>query len=324
MRITLRLSQENMDRYSDPAALRLGWQLVNLGNAALPDAAVAETDPEVLVVDAITPVSGALIAALPHLRLIQSQGVAYNRIDCDAAAARGVYVCNNAGVNADAVAEQAILLMLALLRQLGPAQKAVLAGEQIGYKNRCFAAALPELGDQHVGVVGMGAIGRALTQRLTAFGCRVSYYSRVPVADSRGAAYLPLVELLSACDIISLHAPVKPETLHMIGPAALNSMKPGALLINTARGELVDQEAVCAALRAGTLGGFGADTLSPEPVEADNPLLRLPPPVLDRVVLSPHIAGLTGGSFRRMYQSIWSNLAALEDGERPRNVVNGI
>ncbi len=115
-----------------------------------------------------------------------------------------------------------------------------------------------------------------------------------------------------------------PETINMINDEALSRFRPGALLINTARGELVDQEAVCRALISGRLGGFGADTLSPEPVTLDNPLLKLPPETAKRVALTPHVAGITSGSFERMYRNIWKNIRLVSEGGRPENIVNGL
>jgi phosphoglycerate dehydrogenase-like enzyme len=172
--------------------------------------------------------------------------------------------------------------------------------------------------------VGLGAIGKELVTRLTPFGCSFSYNAAVPVADSLGADYVTKEELFKTCDIISLHAPVLPSTINMINEDTLSTFKAGAILINTARGELIDQEALCRALISGKLGGFGADTLSPEPVKLDNPLLNLPAEAAKRVALTPHVAGITAESFMRMYTNIWANIASVEDGKKPINIVNGL
>jgi len=324
MRIALRINKDNMDTYSDPAMLRPDWELIQLGNGEVPDAVTAATDAEVLVVDAITPVTAELIAAMPNLKIIHSQGVAFNRIDCEAAAARGIYVCNNAGVNATAVAEHTVMLMLDLLRRFAASQAAVYAGGQMGFKSGCFADALPELMGLHVGFIGLGAIGMETARRLQAFGCELCYNDRFPIENDLGLQLCSREEVLQNCDIVSLHVPVTPETTHMINEETLALMRPGAILINTARGELVDQEAIARALISGRLGGYGTDTLSPEPVPADLPLLHLPEEVRARLAVTPHVAGLTAGSFRRTYRNIWSNLAALQDGQRPRFIVNGV
>ena len=153
-----------------------------------------------------------------------------------------------------------------------------------------------------------------------AFGSRVSYYDVVLHPES-GLTYLPLEKIYSDCDIISIHLPVTPETTGMINADSIALMKPTALLINTARGEIIDQEALCHALISGKLGGAGLDTLSPEPVTADNPILNLPADVRDRVVLSPHIGGITDGSFRRYFDIIWENMRRVAAGQKPMNTV---
>jgi lactate dehydrogenase-like 2-hydroxyacid dehydrogenase len=322
MKIALLINRENFETYSPPAPE--GWELVHLGNGEPDTDRLAAAGADVLVVDAIMKIGPEIIKAVPNLKLVHSQGVAYNGIDLAAAARAGVYVCNNAGVNAQAVAEQAVLLMLALLRKFRPFEDMVYAGRQMEAKTACFKNGLPELGSMRVGIVGLGAIGRATAERLGAFGCRVSYCSRTKKPDS-GIEYLPLEELYASSDIVSLHAPVTPETENMINDKSLKQFKPGAILINTARGELVDHEAAARAIVSGRLGGFGADTLSPEPVAADNPFLAaLPAEYRDRVALSPHVAGITAGCFIRAYGNIFRNIAAIERGERPDCVVNGI
>jgi len=324
MVIALRINKDNMDAYSDPKALRPDWELIHLGNGDVSDAEVAATGAEALIVDAITPVTAELIDVMPQLKIIHSQGVAYNCIDCDAARARGIYVCNNAGVNAKAVAEHTIMLMMTLLRRFAESQAAVYAGKQIDFKSSCFANALPELMGKRVGFIGLGAIGMEAAKRLHAFGCELSYNDRFPIDNDLGMTMVSREELLQTCDIISLHVPVTPETTHMINDEAIKLMRPGTILINTARGELVDQDAVGRALIEGRLGGYGTDTLSPEPVPADLPLLHLPEEARARLAVTPHVAGLTIGSFQRTYCNIWSNLAAVEDGQRPNFVVNGL
>ncbi|MBR6429939.1 MAG: hypothetical protein IKS27_01875 [Oscillospiraceae bacterium] len=324
MNIALRINRDNMDAYSDPGDLRPDWTLIHLGNGDVPDETVAATGAQVLVVDAVTPVTASLLEAMPRLRLIHSQGVAFDRIDCAAARERGIYVCNNPGVNAAAVAEHTVMLMLAGLRQLIPARRAVLAGEQMAYKNRCFSNALPELLGKAVGLIGFGAIGREVAARLVPFGCSVYFYTPRGTGDVPGAKALDLETLLRTCDIVSLHAPVTDVTRGMIGRDALARMKPGAILINTARGALIDPAAVKEALERGSLGLYATDTLDPEPVTADNLLLSLAPAHRDRLLCTPHVAGLTQGSFRRTYRNIWRNVALVQDGRPPDFVVNGL
>ena len=285
-------------------------------------------DAEVLFVDAITAVSAALMEQLPRLRLIHSEGVAFDRIDLSAARERGIYVCNNKGCNAGAVAEQAVLLMLMLLRRALEGDRAVREGRQMEMKERCMVEGITELSACKVGLVGFGDIARAAAERLAPFGCELYYYTkhrRTPEEERKyGITYLPLEELAETCDIVSLHCAVTDETRNMVDEDFLARMKPTAYLINTARGDLVDNDALARALTEGRIAGAGLDTLAPEPVPADHPLVTLPPEIQRRVVLAPHLGGITEASFRRAHAHMWRNAQRLAAGERPDSVVNGL
>ena len=285
-------------------------------------------DAQGLFVDAIAPVDRALLDRLPRLKLIHSEGVAYNTIDLEAARERGIYVCNNKGCNASSTAEMAVMLMLMVLRYGVVGDRAVREGKQIHFKERTMAAGAPELGECSVGLVGFGDIAQATARRLAAFGCSLSYYAphrRPPEVEADfGVTYRPLEELAATCDILSLHCAVTPETQGMVNDALLSRMKPGAILINTARGDLLDNQAVRRALLSGRLGGAGLDVLAPEPTPADHPLVDLPPEVQERVVYAPHLGGITGAAFRRAHQAMWQAAKAVLQGERPQNVVNGL
>ena len=282
---------------------------------------------EVLFVDAITPVSGALMERMPSLRMVHSEGVAFDRIDLAAARDRGIYVCNNKGCNAGAVAEQAILLMLMLLRRALEGDRAVREGRQMEMKERCMREGLRELSECRVGLIGFGDIAKATAQRLAPFGCEVFYNSRHRRSrdeeETFGVTYLSQEELVSSCDIVSLHCAVTDQTRNMVNAAFLQRMKSTAYLINTARGDLVDNQALREALMAGTIAGAGLDTVAPEPVAADHPLVTMPAPGRDRLVFSPHLGGITEGSFRRAHLHMWRNAERVADGHRPDNIVNG-
>ena len=287
-----------------------------------------DADADILFVDAITPVPAALIDGMPKLKLVHSEGVAYDKIDLAAARARGVYVCNNKGCNAGAVAEQAIMLMLMLLRREIPGDRAVREGRQMEVKERSMTEGIRELSDCRVGLVGFGDIARATAERLAPFGCEIYYYTK-PRRDREeeerfGVTYKTLEELAASCDIISLHCAVTEETRNIVDGAFLARMKPTAYLVNTARGELVDNLALRQALMEGKLAGAGLDTLEPEPVTADNPLVTMPAPACDRVVLAPHLGGITEASFRRSHLHMWRNAERIADGHRPDNIVNGL
>ena len=295
-----------------------------------PDEALLEKarDADILFADAIAPISAGLIAGMPHLKLINSEGVAYDRIDLAAARERGIWVCNNKGCNAGAVAEQAIMLMLMLLRHGLTGDRAVREGRQIQTKEHYMAAGTTELSDCRVGLVGFGDIAKATAERLRPFGCEVYYYSRSRHSreeeETYGVTYLSLEELVASCDIISLHCAVNDQTRNLVNGAFLAQMKPTAFLVNTARGDLVDHLALRDALVEGQIAGAGLDTLSPEPVPADHPLLTMPPEARDRLVLEPHLGGITTASFRRAHLHMWRNAERVSNGHKPDNIVNGL
>jgi phosphoglycerate dehydrogenase-like enzyme len=271
------------------------------------DALLARLLPECEVLwHVLKPCSAAMIAAAPRLRLIQKIGVGVNTIDLDAAQARGVPVCNLPGTNARAVAELALTLMLAAIRRVPRFDAELRAGV---WSNPALQDGIGELGGRTVGLVGYGAIPRLLAPVLAALGCRVIYHTRSEVLDPPGA-YRGLAELLAEADVVSLHVPLTPATSHLIDAAALGRMKPGAVLVNTARGGLVDQAALVAALRDGRIGAAGLDVFEDEPIGAGDPLLALP-----NVVVTPHVAWVTTGTFDRSFALAAENCRRVAAGE---------
>ena len=255
----------------------------------------------------LEPVTAAVVAAAPRLRLVQKIGVGVNTIDLEAARARGIAVCNLPGTNAPAVAELALLLMLGALRQVSRFDAAVRAGR--GWSlDPAVQDRLGELGGRTVGLVGYGAVPRALAPVLAALGCRVLYTARAPKPDTPGG-WRPLEALLAEADVVSLHLPLTVETERLIDAAALARMKPGAVLVNTARGGLVDQAALAEALRGGRLAAAGLDVFADEPVDPAAPLLALP-----NVVLTPHVGWLTTGTFDRSLALAAENCRRLSEG----------
>lgn len=247
-----------------------------------------------------------MIAAAPKLRLIQKIGVGVNTIDLDSAKAREIAVCNLPGTNARAVVELTLALMLAVLRRLPRFDAAMRRGE---WSDPDLQDGIGELGGRTVGLVGYGAIPRMLAPVLATLGCRVIYTCRTPRSNAIGD-YRPLNALLAEADVISLHLPLVAETERLIDAAALAQMKPGTVLVNTARGGLVDQTALTEALRSGRLAGAGLDVFVHEPHDASEPLFRLP-----NVVLTPHIAWLTTGTFERSFALAAENCRRLAAGE---------
>ena len=277
-------------------------------------------DAEVLLVNPTIPIRRELIAALPKLKLIQTEGVGYEGVDLPAADERGVYVCNCPGVNARAVAEHTVLLMLCCLRDVINGYTDVITGRQNDKKVYYMkSASLRELGDCTVGFIGFGAIGREAARLTAAFGARNLYYKphRLRPEEEVFAAYRELDALLAESDIVSLNLPLNPQTENMADAAFFAKMKPGAYLINTARGGLVRSEDLVAALASGHLAGAGLDCLANEPVQTDNVLVAAPESVRRKIVFTPHIAGVTASSFTRTYAIIWENIQRVAEGEPP-------
>ncbi len=233
-----------------------------------------------------------MIARAPGLRLIQKIGVGVNTIDLDAAKARGVPVCNLPGTNSPAVAELTLALMLAVLRRVPRFDASLRAGT---WTDLALQDGLGELGGRVVGLVGYGSVPRLLAPILAAMGCDLLYTARNPVAGALGQ-FVSLSSLLEQSDVVSLHLPLTADTDRLIDRAALDRMKKGSVLVNTARGGLVDQPALTDALRSGHLGGAGLDVFTEEPVPRGEALLAL-----DNVVITPHVAWISTGTFDRSF-----------------------
>ncbi len=268
-----------------------------------------------VLLHALEPVTEAVMAAAPQLRLIQKIGVGVNTIDLEAAKRRGIAVCNMPGTNTQAVAEMTLLLMLAVLRRVTALAALTRAGH--GWSPPlAMIDALGELGGRTVGLVGFGAVGRRLVPMLHGFGALVVYTARQPQADA-GIAFLPLAELLPRVDILSLHLPLTPATARIIDAAALAAMKRGSILVNTARGGLVDEAALQVALASGHLAAAGLDVFDQEPVPAAISLLAL-----DNVVATPHLSWLTTETLDRSLGIIVENCRRLGSRRRaPHRVV---
>lgn len=236
--------------------------------------------------------TSAMIAAAPKLRLIQKIGVGVNTIDLEAAKARGIPVCNLPGTNSRAVAELTLALMLSTLRRVPRFDASLRSGIWI---DLALQDGLGELGGRVVGLVGYGSVPRLLAPVLMAMGCDVIYTARNQVTDA-AARFTTLDSLLEQSDVVSLHLPLTPDTGRLIDRTALSRMKKGCILINTARGGLVDQPALTDALRSGHLGGAGLDVFAEEPAAAGEALLGL-----DNVVVTPHVAWITTGTFDRSF-----------------------
>jgi phosphoglycerate dehydrogenase-like enzyme len=264
-------------------------------------------DADVLL-HVLKPVTPAMIAAGPRLRLIQKLGVGVNTIDLEAAKAAGVAVVNMPGTNSQAVAEMALALMLAVLRRLSYLDPLTRRGEGWTPEPELIDG-VGEIAGRTVGFVGYGASASRLGAALQALGAEVIYTANSAKPDAPGR-FVTLEELLAQADIVSLHLPLTAQTRGLIGARALTAMRPGAILINTARGGLVDEAALVAALQSGRLRGAGLDVFAEEPVDPANPLLALP-----NVVLAPHMAWLTPETLERSLAVAFENCRRLAAGE---------
>jgi len=256
----------------------------------------------------------SLLARCPVLAVIARAGAGLDNLDTAAAARRGIPVVFAPGANTSTVAEHTLALMLDLARGITRSARAVAAGrweERAHYRGN-------ELRGLALGIIGLGSIGRRVAVLAEAFGMRVHVAAHPTLSSSY--ATLPLLELLVTCDVVTLHVPLTPATRHLIGARELAAMKPGALLVNTARGALIDMSALRAALARGTPAGFAADVLDQEPPAPDDPLLAA-----ENVLLTPHVASLTAATYRALCLSTAENVLHVLHGRAPdpRSVYRG-
>ena len=253
-------------------------------------------------------VSADVIAAAPALRLIQKIGVGVNTIDLDAARRHNAAVCNMPGTNSRAVAEMTLSLMLAALRRVPYFDARMRAGDGWTADLESFDG-LGEIAGRTIGLIGYGDVAQLLAPVLKAMGATVLYTATAEKPDA-DAQWRDLPALLREADIVSLHLPLTPDTEHMIDATALAAMKPGAVLVNTARGGLVDETALIDALKSGHIRATGLDVVTVEPAPAANPLFDL-----DNVVVMPHIAWITPETLDRSLGVAFENCRRLRDGE---------
>jgi glyoxylate reductase len=259
-----------------------------------------------------------LLARAPRLRVISNVAVGYDNVDVPACTERGIAVCNTPGVLTDATADATMALLLAVARRVAEADRFTRSGRWQYWNPRLLVG--QDLTEATLGIVGMGRIGREVARRARGFRMRLLYHNRQRHPDAEaelGASYVDLPTLLAEADFVSLHVPASPETRHLIGAAELARMKPTAYLINAARGSVVDEAALVAALRGGQIAGAGLDVFDPEPIAADHPLLAL-----DNCVLMPHVGAATLRTRQRMSELAARNLLAVLAGQSPPACVN--
>jgi glyoxylate reductase len=265
---------------------------------------------EALVATLSDRVDAELLAAAPRLRAVANHAVGYDNVDVPACTARRVWVCNTPDVLTDATADLTFALLLAVARRLREGERIVREGRWRYWAPTMLLGL--ELRSAVLGIVGYGRIGKAVAKRARGFGMEVLW------SGGTAPGGIPLDELLSRADIVSLHCPLTPATRHLIGAPQFARMKPSAFLLNTARGPIVDEGALVAALRAGTIAGAGLDVFEDEPRVHEGLLGR------DDVVLVPHIGSATAATRSRMAELALTDAARILAGERPLHPVNEV
>ena len=304
----------------DPAEVLSDHQVEVWPEASPPPAEVLRakvSDADALLTLLSDRVDQALLDAGTRLKIVANYAVGFDNIDVAAARERGVWVTHTPGTLTDATADLTFALLLAVARRLPEAQAETRSGTFGHWSPTAFLGL--ELAGAQLGILGFGAIGRAVARRARAFGMRVRYCSRteVPPDQREGAEPLDWDALLETSDVLSIHAPLTDATRGLLSAEALFRMKPGARLINTARGPIVDEAALVAALEGGPLGGAGLDVFEDEP--------RIHPGLVERsdVVLTPHIGSATTDARRRMAHKALRNVAAVLAGGDPPDPIPG-
>lgn len=257
-------------------------------------------------------------AAGNRLKLVQLMSVGYDRFNLDGAREAKLPVAVNGGANAIAVAEHAIMMMLATLKRVHELDAAVRTG---GWRSASTGSdRVYELWHSTVGIVGMGRIGQEVATRLAGWEANIVYYDPFKLSAARekelNVRYVELDELLRTADVVTVHVPLNAQTRNLVDAESLSIMKWTSVLVNTARGGLVDEEALVAALREGRILGAGLDVLSTEPPQPDHPIFEL-----KNVVLTPHTAGPTWQSFPRRFANCFANIERVQNGEKALWVV---
>jgi phosphoglycerate dehydrogenase-like enzyme len=278
-----------------------------------------------LVLPAVGPKLPPALFEGASIKLAQVTGAGVDRLDEATMTRMRIPVANVPGGSNNAVAEYAVTAASMLLRRFAWADGEIKAGRYETIRSRVLADNLGGLDGIIVGVIGLGVIGLAVARAFLTRGAKIVYFDPAPrdagAAAALGAQALPLEELLRTSEVVTLHVPLAPGTKQLIGGAQLAMMKPGAMLINASRGGVVDEAALAKHLQSGHLGGAAVDVYSVEPPPADNPLLSLSGDAARRLVLTPHIAGVTRQAWSYLFRSSWENVERVLRGEAPLNRV---
>lgn len=297
--------------------LELGDVTIYEGTDTTEEAIARIGDSEIVLVNKV-PITEEILAACPNIRLICVQATGYNIVDCQACAKRGIPVTNVPTYGTDAVAQFTMALILEMCHRIGLHNHSVHEGQWCESDTFCYwLTPQMELAGKTLGILGFGRIGRAVGKLAKAFGMKVIAYNRSQCGEGRAIAeYVDLDTLFAKSDILSLHCPLTAETDAIINAETLSKMKDGAMLVNTARGGLVVEEDLVAALDSGKLRYAAVDVVSQEPMLPDNPLLKT-----RKCVITPHIAWAPIESRQRLLDTVVENIRAFQAGT-PQNVVN--
>lgn len=263
-------------------------------------------------------IDASLLAACPRLRVVANMAVGFDNFDLAAGEAAGVWMTNTPGVLAETTADLAFALLMSAARRVAESDRDTRAG---GWKNWSPTAFLGvDVHGATLGIIGLGEIGQAMARRGRGFGMRILYCGRAPKPEAEAALdarFVPLEALLRGSDFVSVHVPLTPETRQMIGAQEFGLMKRSGIFVNTARGQIVDQAALVAALTSGRILAAGLDVTEPEPLPADSPLLRLA-----NVTITPHIGSASAATRTKMAAMAAANILAVLGGGEPVNPLN--
>lgn len=277
-------------------------------------------DAELVIVDK-TNITEEVLQACPNIKFIGVLATGYNIVDTEAAARRGIPVANVPNYSTDIVAQATFALILEIVNKVGIHNESVHRGDWCSSKYFCYTLGqVHELKGKTIGIIGFGNIGRAVGRIAEAFGMKVLACSRTrhPEYETENCRYTDMVTLLMNSDIVSIHCPLLPETRRLIHRNTIGKMKDGAILINTSRGQCIDEKHVADALKSGKLLAAGLDVMSEEPMKPDNPLLTAP-----NCIITPHIAWASEEAIQRIRDITYENVRAFLNGES-KNIVNGL
>lgn len=299
-------------------------QFEKLGEVVMYDLSTALDTPEkvrdadIIVVNKV-PMNEQTLKDAPNVKMIAITATGYNIIDKAYTDSRGIAVANVGGYSTDSVAQHTFAMVLYLLEQLAYYDRYVKSGEYTRSDIFCHMdRRISELAGKTWGIIGLGAIGKRVAQIAQAFGCKILYYSTSGKNQDRTYEAADLDMLLARSDIVSIHAPLNANTENLMNIDRLRKMKPGAILINVARGPIVNERDLVTALNEGSIAGAGLDVLSAEPMKAENPLLEIQDST--KLIVTPHIAWATVEARRRLMDEVYLNVEAFLRGEK-RNLI---